>query len=178
MTQAVADTELEFEDEMRVGTRTALSRKWTPLGVRPLGTQQIGYEYLYLYVALKPYTGELFALFLPRLDKECCGIFAAARSKCLGKKTLWFVDGASAHRLEAENQVLELHKIPPYAPELNPVERFFEELRRQLKFRIFDSLDDAEKYVSEVLEEFYNDAERVKRLTLFPYITSARSNLN
>jgi len=178
LTQAVADTELEFEDEMRVGTRTALGRKWTPTGVRPQGTQQIGYEYLYLYVSLKPYTGELFALFLPRLDKECFGIFAAARSKCLGKKTLWFVDGASAHWLEAENQVLELHKLPPYAPELNPVERLFEELRRQLKFRIFDSLDDAEKYVSEVLEEFYNDAERVKSLTLFPYITYARSNLN
>jgi transposase len=178
LTHALADQEIEFEDEMRVGTRTALGRKWTPTGVRPLGTQQIGYEYLYLYVSLKPYTGELFAMFLPRLDKECFGIFADKRSKGLHKKNLWFVDGASAHRLGAETRLLELHKIPPYAPELNPVERFFEELRRQLKFRIFDSLDDAEKYVSEVLEAFYNDAERVKSLTLFPYITYARSNLN
>ncbi len=174
----MADTELEFEDEMRVGTRTALGRKWTPLGVRPLGTQQIGYEYLYLYVALKPYTGELFTMFLPRLDKECFSLFAGARSKGLDKPTHWFLDGASAHRLEAENQVLELHRLPPYAPELNPVERFFEELRRHMKFRVFDSLEDAEKCVSEVLEEFYNDAERVKSLTLFPYITYARSNLN
>lgn len=178
MTQGVADPELEFEDEMRVGTRTALGRKWTPMGVRPLGTQRIGYEYLYLYVALKPYTGELFTMFLPRLDKECFALFAGARSTGLDKKTHWFLDGASAHRLGAENQVLELHKLPPYAPELNPVERFFEELRRQMKFRIFDSLEDAEKCVSEILEEFYNDAERVKSLTLFPYITYARSNLN
>ena len=131
-----------------------------------------------MYVSLKPYTGELFAMFLPRLDKECFGIFAAERSKSLHKKTLWFVDGASAHRLEGANQVLELHKLPPYAPELNPVERFFEELRRHLKFRIFDALDKAEKYVSEVLAEFYSDAERVKSLTLFPYITYARSNLD
>ncbi len=178
MTHALANEEIEFADEMRVGTRTALGRKWTPMGVRPLGTQQIGYEYLYLYVSLKPYSGELFAMFLPRLDKECFGIFADERSKGLHKTTLWFVDGASAHRLGAENQLLELRKIPPYAPELNPVERFFEEIRRHLKFRIFDSLDDAEKYVSEVLEAFYNDAERVKSLTLFSYITHARSNLN
>ncbi len=163
---------------MRVGTRTQLGRKWTPTGVRPLGTQQIGYEYLYLYVSLKPYTGELFAMFLPRLDKACFALFAGERSKGLQKKTHWFVDGASAHRLGDENPVLELHKLPPYAPELNPVERFFEELRRRMKFRVFDSLDDAEACVSEVLEEFYNDAARVKSLTLFPYITYARNSLN
>jgi putative transposase len=178
LTKAFEDEDLEFEDEMRVGTRTELGRKWAPIGVRPLGKQQIGYEYLYLYVALKPYTGELFAMFLPRLDKQCFGIFGKARSKSLKKKTLWVVDGASAHRLEPENRLLVLQKIPPYAPELNPVERFFEELRRRMKFRIFESLDEAEECLSEVLQRFYNDAERVKSLTLFPYITYARNNLN
>ena len=162
---------------MRVGTRTALGRKWTPMGVRPLGAQRIGDEYLYLYVSLKPYRGELFAMFLPRLDKECFGIFAGERSKGLEKKPHWFLDGAGAHRLGAEKSVLELHKLPPYAPELNPVERFFEELRRRMRFRIFDSLEDAEECVSEILAEFYNDAERVKSLTLFPYIRYARSNV-
>jgi hypothetical protein len=29
----------------------------------------------YLYVSLKPLTGELFAMFLPRLDKEFFGLF-------------------------------------------------------------------------------------------------------
>ncbi len=85
---------------MRVGTRIGLGRRWTPCGVRPTGKQKIGYEYLYLYVSIKPYTGELFARFLPRLDKECFGIFAAERSKSLKKKTLLVVDGATAHRVE------------------------------------------------------------------------------
>lgn len=178
MTQEFGDEDLEFEDEMRLGTRTELGRKWTPIGVRPLGKQQIGYEYLYLYVSLKPYTGELFAMFLPRLDKQCFGIFAKERSQSLKQKILWIVDGASAHRLEQENRFLVLQKIPPYAPELNPVERFFEELRRQLKFRIFATLEEAEECLSEVLQGFYNDVERVKSLTLFPYITYARNNLN
>ena len=163
---------------MRVGTRTELGRKWAPIGVRPKGKQQIGYEYLYLYVALKPYTGEMFAMFLPRLDKECFGIFARERSKSLKEKMLWVLDGASAHRLEQESQFLALQKIPAYSPELNPVERFFEELRRQMKFRIFDSLEEAEECLSEVLQGIYEDAERVKSLTLFPYITYARKNSN
>jgi transposase len=163
---------------MRLRTRTELGRKWTPIGVGPLGKQHIGYEYLYLYVSLKPYTGELFAMFLPRLDKQCFGIFAKERSKSLKKKTLWIMDGASAHRLEPENRLLVLQKIPPYAPELNPVERLFEELRRQLKFRLFETLEEAEECLSEILQGFYRDAERVKSLALFPYITYARKNLN
>jgi hypothetical protein len=59
--------DIEFEDEMRVGTRTDLGRRWMPSGARPVGQQKIGYEYLYLYVSLKPLTGEVFALFLCRV---------------------------------------------------------------------------------------------------------------
>ncbi len=162
---------------MRVGTRTELGKRWTPRGVRPVGRQKIGYQYLYLYVSLKPFTGELYALFLPRLDKECFGIFAKERSRNLKGKILMIGDGATAHRL-AENEQIELSRLPPYAPELNPVERFFEELRRKLKFRVFETLEEAEKYVSQALQEFLNDAERVKSLTLYPYIKYAHSHLN
>ncbi len=66
-----ADEDVEFEDEMRLGTRTGLGRKRTSFGVRPAGRQKIGYKYLYLYVSLEPFTGEMFAMFLPRLNKEC-----------------------------------------------------------------------------------------------------------
>jgi transposase len=175
--QSDEDEDIEFEDEMRIGTRTALGRKWTPMGARPCGKQQIGYEYLYLYVAIKPFTGEVFALFLPRLDKECFGIFINERSLQLKRRMLLVADGATAHRLE-ENDLVELAKLPPYAPELNPVERFFEELRRKLEFRVFETLDQAEDFVGAAIQEFLQDRERVKRLTLFPYIKYAHSILN
>ena len=71
MTAGYAARDIEFEDEMRVGTRTALGRRYAPCGTRPVGRQRIGYEYLYLYVSIKPMTGEVFACFLPRLDKVC-----------------------------------------------------------------------------------------------------------
>ncbi len=54
----------------------------------------------------------------------------------------------------------------------------FQELRRRLKFRVFETLDDAESYVSEVLKEFLTNAEQVKSLTLYPYIKHAQSNWN
>ena len=161
---------------MRVGTRTGLGKKYAPVGVRPVGRQRIGYEYLYLYLAIKPVTGEMFAMFLPRLDKVCFNIFTAERSKLLKNRTLMIVDGADAHRLEEENPLLELSKLPAYSPELNPVEGFFQELRRKLKFRVFETLDEAERFVSEALKEFLTDTERVKSLTLYPYIKDALTN--
>lgn len=161
---------------MRLGTRTDLGRRWSPSGVRPAGRQKIGYQYLYLYVSIKPFTGEVFAMFLPRLNKQCFNLFIAERSKELSERTLMILDGAGAHRLNAENQLLELSKLPPYSPELNPVERFFQELRRRLKFRVFETLDAAEEYVSEALKEFLTNSEQVKSLTLYPYIKYAQTN--
>jgi hypothetical protein len=132
----------------RAGTRTDLGKRWSPSGVRPLGKQKIGYEYLYLYLSVKPFTGEIFAMFMPRLGKECFGIFVNQRSECLKHKTLMILDAARARRLEEENSLSELSKLPAYSPELNPVERLFQELRRRLKFRVFESLDEAESYLT------------------------------
>lgn len=160
---------------MRVGTRTELGRKWTVFGTRPRGKQKIGYEYLYLYVSLKPFTGELFAMFLPRLNKECFALFAEERSFRQSGRTLMVADGATAHRLRHEK--IELVKLPAYAPELNPVERFFEELRRELEFCVFESLDEAESYLTEILTKYFKKPELVKSLTLYPYIKYAHLNL-
>lgn len=148
---------------MRVGTRTALGRKRTPIGVRPLGRQKIGYEYLYLYVSVKPFTGELFAMFLPRPDKECFSLFAGERSLSLKRQILMVADGATAHRLAAEK--IELVKLPAYAPELNPVERFFEQLRSELEFCVFESLDEAEEHLTKILEKYFKQPELVKSMT-------------
>jgi transposase len=161
---------------MRVGTRTCLGRKWTVFGERPVGRQKIGYEYLYLYVSIKPFTGELFALFLPRLNKECFALFASERSRYQSGRTLMVADGATAHRLRHEK--IELVKLPAYAPELNPVERFFEELRREMEFCVFETLDQAEVYLTEILKKYFKSPERVKSLTLYPYIKHAHLNLN
>ena len=176
MRSGYADEEIEFEDEMRVGTRTELGRKWSPIGHRPNGKQKIGYEYLYLYVSLKPFTGELFAMFLPRLDKDCFGIFAKERGQTIKTKLLLIADGATAHRLAEEK--IELVKLPAYAPETNPVERFFKELRSKLEFCVFESLDEAEVYLTRVLQKYYEQPELVKSLTLYPYIKHAQLNLN
>ena len=160
---------------MRLGTRTELKRKYTPVGVRPAGKQKIGYEYLYLYVSVKPFTGEVFALVLPRLNKECFNLFIKERSRHLATRARMILDRAGAHRLVEEGK-LRLGKLPAYAPELNPVERLFQELRKGLANRIFETLEEAEKCVIEALQLYLREPKRVKQLTLYPYIKHALYN--
>lgn len=117
---------------MRFGTRTDLGRKWMRSGKRAVGTQKIGYEYAYLYVSIKPFTGKVFALMLPHLNKECFALFADLRSQDLERKTLMVLDGATAYRLD-QSELIEITKIPPYSPELNPVERFFVGTAKKVK---------------------------------------------
>ena len=159
---------------MRFGTRTELGKRWTACGVRPTGEQLIGYEYGYLSVALNPCTGELFALLLPDMRIESFQAFLDEFVKFIGQQSFarLITDGAAAHRstrlkVGAE---LSLEHLPPYSPELNPVERLFKELRRELKNRVFESYEAVEEAVIKAVEPFIRDGSRVKKLTFYGWL--------
>lgn len=163
-----------FQDEMRFGTRTELGRRWTACGVRPTGEQIIGYEYGYLSVALNPRTGELFALILPDMRVESFQAFLNEFIAFVGKKTFvrLITDGAAAHRSNRLkiSQEIRIEHLPPYSPELNPVERLFKELRKELKNRVFESLQSVEEAVIKAVEPFIKNGSRVKKLTFYGWL--------
>ena len=66
-----------------------------------------------------------------------------------------------------------MERIPPYSPELNPVERFFKELRKELKNRVFDSYEQVEAAVIEAVKPYLNDKEKVKQLTCYGWLQNA-----
>ena len=159
---------------MRFGTRTELGRRWTGCGVRPSGEQIIGYDYGYLSVALNPCTGEVFALLLPDMRIESFQAFLEEFIKFIGEKSFvrLITDGAAAHRstrLKVGEQLMIEH-LPPYSPELNPVERFFKELRRELRNRVFESLEAVEEAVIEAVKPYLKDGSRVKKLTFYGWL--------
>lgn len=142
--------------------------------MRPSGEQLIGYEYGYLSVALNPATGELFALLLPDMRVESFQAFLDEFVKFVGKKNFvrLITDGAAAHRstrLEVDEQ-LTIEHLPPYSPELNPVERLFKELRKELKNLVFESLEAVEEAVIKAIEPFMKDGSRVKKLTFYSWL--------
>lgn len=161
---------------MRSGTRTELKRRWGPQGHRPVASVKIGYEFLYLYAALNPYTGHLIALLLPNMTKDCFEIFMdhfCAETEAIydQKKVLMILDGASNHQSNAvSSQNVKIKKLPRACPELNPAERFFEQLRTELSNLVFDTLDNVENYLVKILRKYFDTPSLIQSLTLFKYI--------
>lgn len=160
-----------FGDEMRYGTRTYLKRRWTPKGFRPKCRMKIGYEFGYLYSAIYPKTGELFCMFLPNMTKECFKIFVNEFRNSIDKKTLFIVDGARSH-VDLSDDLLTITKIPPATPELNPVENFFKQIRKQLANQVFETIADVEKALTLVLQDFYQHPDSVSKITFYPYLNN------
>jgi len=89
------------------------------------------------------------------------------------------LDGAEWHkRLSfALPENLKLHFLPPYSPELNPVEHLWDELReKHFHNRVFDSIDALEDHLVDALRAMENDTERVATSTRWPWIINFVSN--
>jgi transposase len=65
---------------------------------------------------------------------------------------------------------ITLQRLPSYCPELNPVERFFEELRKDLSNQVYENIETAEYHLEKVLQPYFNDKEKVIQLTNYSYI--------
>ena len=68
------------------------------MGHHPVSPVHIGYENVYLYLALCPFTGQGYAAFLPKLNADWFGWFVEQIEGCLTGKTLFIADGATAHK--------------------------------------------------------------------------------
>jgi transposase len=67
---------------------------------------------------------------------------------------------------------ITLVPLPPYAPELNPIENVWEYLRgNRLAVTVFDSYDDIVEKASDAWRSFATDKERVASITARSWAT-------
>ena len=64
----------------------------------------------------------------------------------------------------------EIEHLPAYSPQLNPAERFFQELRRELKNKVFESYEEVEKAVIEAVKPYLKDKQKVKSITCYGWL--------
>jgi len=165
-----------FTDEMRYGTRTHCRRRWSRQGVRPTCRVRLGYEWGYLCVAICPFTGDMFSMLLTHLDRDCFSEFVRQLQEHLKEKgiarALLIGDGATAHTSQhwREHEQIEWVRLPTACPELNPVERFFEELRKNMSNRVWENKQQVEQLLQRLVEEYRQKPQQVSQLTLYPYI--------
>lgn len=134
-----------FQDEARFGRISDVRRCWAPKPVRPMCQGMLTHEYTYAYGAVDVCTGELDSLILPHVNTECMQLFLnEVSARHADQYIIMVIDGAGWHRsaqLKAPKNIYLL-TLPPYAPELNPIEHVWDELREKFFHnRVFDSLD-------------------------------------
>jgi transposase len=64
--------------------------------------------------------------------------------------------------------------LPPYSPQLNPVEHLWKYIREQKKFnnKIFNSMDDVVNHLAKVLKEVSDEKDIIKSLSNFYWLYS------
>ncbi len=115
-------------------------------GQRPPGLVDQRHDFAYVFAAVEPATGRNVCLVLPEVSTHAMNRFLAEFSLTLpaDAHAAMILDGAGWHAsrdLEVPNNV-SLVRLPPYAPELNPVERVWLFLReRHLSQRLLNDYD-------------------------------------
>ena len=150
------DAAVFFFDEGRFGLMPVVGKCWSRKGVRPVTIVRPGYENFYAYSAVNPVTGEDVSLFLPWANTEMMNIFLDTLKAALDdRECLLVLDQAGWHSSK-DLQVPENIKLvflPPYSPELNPVERFWQWLKRHsLRNRYYKNLDEVMEAVQNCMQ--------------------------
>jgi transposase len=136
-----------FQDEARVGQQGTLTRRWGLTGSRPTAIKQTEYEWVYLFGAVNPVTGDSSALLAPTVNTEYMNHHLRFISEHVGPEVqvVLVLDQAGWHLskgLKVPVNITLLH-LPPYSPELNPVERLWAYLRSHyLSNRAYQDYDD------------------------------------
>ena len=146
---------LMFWDEAGYGRINKPRYCWCKKGVRPRVPCHHIREYRYVYGAVEPQTGDSFFLILPRCNTDCTNVFLQRLSaEYPDDHILLAGDGASWHKSKGLviPANIELLFIPPYTPEMNPIEQIWKEIRKRgFKNEVFQTLNKVIDRLCEVI---------------------------
>ncbi len=144
-----ADKPLEiwFQDEARVGQQGTLTRIWAKRGSRPRAPRDRRYKWAHLFGAVCPARAVGAGFVVPKANAWAMNLHLSeiSRQVAPGAHAVVVMDGAGWHqtggRLQVPENISVLH-LPPYAPELNPVENVWQYLRQnQLAHRVWSDYE-------------------------------------
>jgi DDE superfamily endonuclease len=171
-----APSPLGFADEMRVGLHGTVRRVWGRRGVKVRQAVQFDYEWRYLFIAVDPHQGCVHWCWLEAMAS--LDIEGALRGLRQSDLTALVWDRAASHRTARVRAVgWPLISLPPYSPELNPAERIFEELRREVDGKVYPTLDAKVAAVHAALQKLDAAPDRVRSLTNWSWIAAAAQDL-
>ena len=142
------------QDESRFGLLTVRRRRLTAYGVQPVGLIQHVFEWFYVYGAVAPTTGERFFLELPYLNADMFQLFIDAFAQAFPDSlNILLLDNSGAHTAQCVRWPENVRYVwlPPYCPELSPIERVWRDVKDDVAWRQFPALDVQQNEVGDLL---------------------------
>ena len=153
-----------------MGQQGTLTRIWARRGTRPRAVRDTRYQWAYLFGAICPDRAATAALVMPYANTETMNLHLVeiARAVAPGAHAVLVLDGAGWHGgndlVVPDN--ITLLTLPPYAPELNPVENVWQYLRsNKLASTVFDGYADIVDKCCTAWNFFAEDTKTVASIT-------------
>ena len=156
-----------FQDEAGFGRINKPKYCWCEKGIRPTVPCHHIREYRYAYGAVDPVTGDSCFLVLPYCNSKWMNVFLDELSRQFPEDMILLCcDGAAWHK--AKNlqipKNIELFYIPPYTPEMNPIEQIWKELRKMgFHNEVFGTLEKVVDRLCDTIRDLTNDT--IKSIT-------------
>ena len=170
-----------FQDEGRFGQQGTITRVWALKGKRAYTPKQTDFEWVYVFGAVCPATGQTHGCLISFADTSAMNGYIQDFLKHIpaDEHVLMTLDRAGWHRSKAlriaEN--LTLLFLPAYSPELNPVELLWWQMRdKHFSNQVFETADQLDKDVGDGWCAVTCEPEIIRSLCLFPWIESAINN--
>lgn len=164
-----------FQDEARVGQKGRTCHIWWKRGERPPGICDQRFTFAYIFAAAKIGSDDAFALVMPEANTGTMQQFLDRFSQQLPKDevAILYLDRAGWHQsgslVEPDNVILE--PLPPYSPELNPVERIWLYLKeRFLSHRLLDDYDAIVDAACAAWNKLVAETGRIRSLCSYPWL--------
>ena len=135
-----------FQDEARFGQQGTLARGWARRGQRFTAIRQTKYDWLYVLAAACPQTGHAVGMLSPYINVEVINIFLAEFAKEIPEDVhvvmVWDQAGFHTGKELKVPENITIVQLPPYSPELNPMENLWHYLRSHYwSNRVFEDYD-------------------------------------
>ena len=162
--------EICFQDEARVGQQGTLEYIWALKGSRPLAVRDNRRDSVYLFGALCPDRAVGTAVVMPAANSEAMNehLKEIGTQVAPGALAVLVCDGAGWHQLGGKLVVpdnIVLLPLPPYSPELNPMENVWDYLRgNKLSHRIWDTYDEIVEACANAWRFLIADVDRIRSI--------------
>ena len=152
---------------------------WWKRGERPPGLCDKRFTFAYIFAAVEPGTDNAFALIMPYVNTEAMQEFLDRFAKTIrdDEHVAMVLDQAGWHGANALRvpDNITLLPLPPYSPELNPVERVWLHLKeRFLSHRLLADYDAIADAACIAWNRLCAELGRLTSLCSYPWIPQVR----